>query len=57
MEQGAISGKTLIILELTISAVVCLGFGFYQLWSLKRDKAITRAKKQAEANLQNQQNG
>jgi uncharacterized protein HemX len=57
MEGDAISGKTLIILELAISAVLCLGFGFYQLWSLRRDKAKTRAKRQAEADLQNQQNG
>jgi hypothetical protein len=31
-------GQTLIILEMTLTAGLCLGFGFYQLWSLKRDK-------------------
>lgn len=43
MDGDIISGKTLIILELVITAALCLGFGFYQLWSLKRDKARTRA--------------
>jgi hypothetical protein len=31
-------GQTLVILEMTLTAGLCLGFGFYQLWSLKRDK-------------------
>jgi hypothetical protein len=31
-------GETLVIIEMTMTAAVCLGFGFYQLWSLKRDK-------------------
>ncbi len=32
------SGETLIIIEMTMTAVLCLGFGFQQLWSLRQDK-------------------
>jgi hypothetical protein len=31
-------GQTLVILEMTLTAALCLGFGFQQLWSLRRDK-------------------
>jgi hypothetical protein len=51
MDGDVISGKTLIILELAITAIVCLGFGFYQLWSLKRDKARTRAAREREQQM------
>lgn len=39
-------GETLIITEMVLTAGLCLGFGFYQLWSLKRDK-----RKAAEAKM------
>jgi hypothetical protein len=43
-------GKTLVILEMTLTAGLCLGFGFYQLWSLKRDKkrALLEEEKKAK---------
>ena len=31
-------GKSLIVFEVIVSAVVPLGFGFWQLWSLRREK-------------------
>jgi hypothetical protein len=40
------SGETLIIIELTMTAGLCLGFGFYQLWSLRQDKKRTLAARQ-----------
>ena len=30
--------NTLIGIEMVLSAVICLGFGFWQLWSLRREK-------------------
>jgi ABC-type nickel/cobalt efflux system permease component RcnA len=44
-------GETLILTEMVLTAALCLGFGFYQLWSLKRDKrkaAEAKAKTHAE---------
>lgn len=42
-------GRTLVILEMTLTAGLCLGFGFYQLWSLRRDKRQAELEKQAKA--------
>jgi Tfp pilus assembly protein PilO len=44
-------GETLVMLEMTLTAVLCLGFGFYQLWSLNKDKKKALQEKQ---NLQKQ---
>ncbi len=41
------SGETLVIIEMTMTAVLCLSFGFYQLWSLNRDKKRALLEKQA----------
>ena len=31
-------GKTLILIELALVVILCLGFGFQQLWSLRRER-------------------
>jgi hypothetical protein len=44
--------STLIIAEMVLTLGLCLGFGFYQLWDLRREKAKDAAKaaeKAAEA--------
>jgi hypothetical protein len=54
MGDGSLDGKTLVIIEMIMTAGVCLGFGFYQLWSLKRDKKkvlIDEAEKKKESSL------
>lgn len=43
------SGETLIIIEMTMTVVLCLGFGFYQLWSLDKDKKKARLEKELVA--------
>lgn len=45
-------GKTLVILEMSLTALLCLGFGFQQLWSLRRENrraAEEKARAAAEA--------
>jgi hypothetical protein len=42
-------GQTLVIIEMTMTAALCLGFGFYQLWSLNKDKKKALLEKQAAA--------
>lgn len=43
-------GKTLILIELALVAFLCLGFGFQQLWSLRRERQrAAEAKARAEA--------
>jgi hypothetical protein len=45
-------GKTLVILEMSLTALLCLGFGFQQLWSLRRENrraAEEKARKETEA--------
>ncbi|MDP3257082.1 MAG: hypothetical protein Q8S58_07990 [Bosea sp. (in: a-proteobacteria)] len=36
--------STLIIAEMVLTLGLCLGFGFYQLWDLRREKAKDAAK-------------
>jgi hypothetical protein len=38
------SSSTLIIAEMVLTLGLCLGFGFYQLWDLRREKAKDAAK-------------
>jgi hypothetical protein len=45
-EEEAMSGETLVIIEMTATLVLCLGFGFYQLWSLNKDKKKALVEKQ-----------
>jgi hypothetical protein len=40
------SGETLVIIEMVSTATLCLGFGFYQLWSLDKDKKKALLEKQ-----------
>jgi hypothetical protein len=40
------SGETLVIIEMTATLALCLGFGFYQLWSLNKDKKKALLEKQ-----------
>jgi hypothetical protein len=43
-------GNTLIFIEMALAAVICLGFGFQQLWSLRREnRRAAEAKARAEA--------
>lgn len=39
------SSSAIIIAEMLITLGLCLGFGFYQLWDLKREKAKAAARK------------
>lgn len=44
-------GNTLIFIEMALAAVICLGFGFQQLWSLRRENrraAEARARQESE---------
>jgi hypothetical protein len=44
-------GTTLIFIEMALAAVICLGFGFQQLWSLRRENrraAEAKAREEAE---------
>lgn len=41
--------STLIIAEMVLTLGLCLGFGFYQLWDLRREKAKDAAKAAAKA--------
>jgi hypothetical protein len=43
------SSDTLIIIEMAMVVVLCLGFGFQQLWSLRQDKKRTLAARQSAA--------
>ncbi len=45
------ASNTIIIIEMLLTLGLCLGFGFYQLWSLKRAKAerLAREARTAEA--------
>jgi hypothetical protein len=45
-EEPDVSGETLVVIEMTLTAVLCLGFGFYQLWSLNKDKKKALLEKQ-----------
>ncbi|HEV2552535.1 MAG TPA: hypothetical protein VGV17_02095 [Bosea sp. (in: a-proteobacteria)] len=38
------SSSALIIAEMVLTLGLCLGFGFYQLWDLRREKAKDAAK-------------
>ncbi|WP_156323540.1 hypothetical protein [Bosea sp. AAP35] len=38
------ASSTLIIAEMLLTLGLCLGFGFYQLWDLRREKAKDAAK-------------
>lgn len=38
------SSSTLIIAEMVLTLGLCLGFGFHQLWDLRREKAKDAAK-------------
>jgi len=38
------SSNALIIAEMVLTLGLCLGFGFYQLWDLRREKAKDAAK-------------
>lgn len=42
------ASSTLIIAEMLITLGLCLGFGFWQLWDLRREKAKDAAKAAAE---------
>jgi hypothetical protein len=43
------ASSTLIIAEMLITLGLCLGFGFWQLWDLRREKAKDAAKDAAKA--------
>ena len=43
------SSSAMVIAEMLITLGVCLGFGFHQLWDLKREKAKDAAKDVAKA--------
>lgn len=43
------SSSALIIAEMVLTLGLCLGFGFYQLWDLRREKAKDAAKAAAKA--------
>lgn len=47
------SGTAMVIAEITLTLLVCVGFGLQQLWSLrrmkKRDEAAERAKEAEKA--------
>jgi hypothetical protein len=46
----SMDGKTLVIIEMTMTALLCLGFGFQQLWSLRREnRRAAEEKARAEA--------
>jgi hypothetical protein len=45
------SSSTLIIAEMVLTLGLCLGFGFYQLWDLRREKAKDAAKAAEKAAL------
>jgi hypothetical protein len=45
-----VDGSTLVILEMSLTALLCLGFGFQQLWSLRRaNRRAAEEKAQKEA--------
>lgn len=43
------SSSALIIAEMVLTLGLCLGFGFHQLWDLRREKAKDAAKAAAES--------
>jgi len=43
------ASSTLIIAEMLLTLGLCLGFGFHQLWDLRREKAKDAAKAAAKA--------
>jgi hypothetical protein len=45
-------GTTLIFIEMALAAVICLGFGFQQLWSLRREN-----RRAAEAKARQEREG
>jgi hypothetical protein len=46
------ASSTLIIAEMLITLGLCLGFGFWQLWDLRREKAKDAAKLAAKADAE-----
>lgn len=46
--------STLIIAEMLLTLGLCLGFGFWQLWDLRREKAKDAAKAAAAAKNESQ---
>lgn len=45
------SSSTLIIAEMVLTLGLCLGFGFHQLWDLRREKAKDAVKAAEKAAL------